>query len=212
MKKGLMMIMLVMISAITFAQSHRGGQRRHGDGQIEKMKTDLELSDTQYATIKEINKKYAAKHNALRGDSAAQSGKHIALNALRQEKDKEIQGVLTPEQKTKWETFKAQRTEARKAKSKERLEKHEAKMKLELSLSEEQFAKMQAVNKTFREKVMQLKAQSPNENFRGNSEFQQIKNEHDVAIKTILSEDQFKKWSDLKRSRKNSHHKRHRHE
>jgi Spy/CpxP family protein refolding chaperone len=209
MKKSLMMVMLTMISAFTFAQSHDRGHEKHGkhgDGQIEKMKADLALTDNQYASIKDISEKYSAKQKALRGDSSARNEKYATMKTLRQEKEKEIQAVLTPEQKTKWATFNAQHDQARKAKSKERLESRDAKMKSALSLSDDQFAKMQMENKTFREKVMTLRDQSKNEKSRDNSAFKKLKTEHDAAIKNILTEDQFKKWTDSKRERKNVHH------
>jgi hypothetical protein len=202
MKKSLIMVMLVMVGAVTFAQSHRRGYEKHGNGQIEKMKTDLALNDTQYAAIKNINEKYAAKQATLKMDSSA----HETFKALHQEKDKEIQAVLTPEQKTKWETFKVQRNETRKRKVTERLEGNDARMKSDLSLSDDQFTKMQAANKSFREKVKTLKGQSSGEQLRDNPEFKKLKTDHDAAVKNILTEEQFAKWMSLRSERKNVRH------
>jgi hypothetical protein len=76
MKKSLMVVGAMMISTFIFAQR-------------ESMKDVLALNDAQYASIKEINKKYGQKHQDLN-----------------KERQAEISKVLTPEQNSSWKAYK----------------------------------------------------------------------------------------------------------
>lgn len=71
-----MLIGAMVISTFIFAQR-------------ESMKSVLSLDDAQYASIKEINKKYGQKHEDLN-----------------KERQDEIGKVLTPEQKSNWQAYK----------------------------------------------------------------------------------------------------------
>jgi Spy/CpxP family protein refolding chaperone len=76
MKKSLMLVGAMMVSTFIFAQR-------------ESMKDVLSLDDAQYASIKEINKKYGQKHQDLN-----------------KERQAEISRVLTPEQSSNWKAYK----------------------------------------------------------------------------------------------------------
>jgi protein CpxP len=206
MKTKLMLIM-VMMSTIIFAQKKDHDPGRHAAARSEKMKTALSLNDTQYATIKGIDNKYAAKYSELRKDSSERFKKHDAAKALQAEREKEIQAVLTPEQKTKWAAYKAERIEKRKDKMKKGNEKFEARIKSELSLSDDQLAKVKIANQNFRDKLSALKNRK-DADAHDKAELKKIRAEHDATIKGILSDEQFKKWTDLKSETK-EHHNRH---
>jgi hypothetical protein len=205
MKKGSMLIMVMMMGTIIFGQSRVPNPVKRAAAQTEEMKATLSLTETQSATIKYINSKYAAMYADLRKDSSAQMKKHESMAALRAEKEKEIQTVLTTAQKTKWTTIKANRAEKRKTKMKNSAEKFEARMKSELSLSDAQFAKVKMVGQDFRDKLSALKNQK-DANIHDKAEFKKIKAEHDATIKEILSEAQFKKWTELKSDMKHRDH------
>lgn len=75
MKKSLLLVGAMMISTFIFAQR-------------ESMKSVLSLDDAQYASIREINKKYGEKHQDLNKQRRA-----------------EIEKVLTPEQNSNWKAY-----------------------------------------------------------------------------------------------------------
>jgi protein CpxP len=208
MKKGSILMMVMMMSTIIFAQSRVHDPAQRTAAQTEEMKAALSLTEIQYATIKEINRKYADRYADLRKDSSARMKKHESMTTLRAEKETEIQAVLNPAQKTKWTSYKADRAEKRKTKMKNSAEKFEARMKSELSLSDAQFAKFKKANQNFRDKLSALKNQQ-DANTRDRAEIKKIKAEHDATIKEILSELQFKKWTELKSDMKHrGHHRR----
>jgi Spy/CpxP family protein refolding chaperone len=76
MKKSLILVGAMVISTFIFAQR-------------ESMKSVLSLDEAQYASIKEINKKYGEKHQDLN-----------------KERRSEIAKVLTPEQNSNWKAYK----------------------------------------------------------------------------------------------------------
>jgi hypothetical protein len=209
MKRSMMLIIAMSIGIIVFAQSKFKNPEERAAIQSEKMRTALALSDVQYSTIKEINKKYLAKHVALKNDSAERSEKYQTLKSLHQEKEKEIQAVLNAEQKTKWETYKQERAEKRKSKISHRIEKYEAKMKSELALSDDQFTKIQAAHKNMREKLSTLKTSTKDGKAHDKAEVKNIRGEYATTLKSVLTEEQFKKWTAMKAEMKNKrHHKR----
>lgn len=77
------------------------------DKMIEKMKTNLDLSDDQVAKIKTIHQNFATKAKAIREDnnlSAEQKKEQLAT--LAKERKEAVNNVLTPEQKEKQKSFK----------------------------------------------------------------------------------------------------------
>ena len=97
-----------MISSIMFAQSQMKDPAARAARQSEKMKSVLSLNEAQYASIRDINEKYADKYSALKREEIAKKNKHAEFSTLRKDHQKEIETVLTSEQKTKWENYKAE--------------------------------------------------------------------------------------------------------
>ena len=137
MKKSMLLVGAVMISSFIFAQNDVATpdkERRDHGGRGETMKTVLELNDTQISSIKEINKKYGEKGQALKND-------------LGKERQAEINKVLTPEQNKKWTDYKKERadkfTKAREDRLKTRLSLSDDQLKtLKSTLSQEQYNKL----------------------------------------------------------------------
>jgi hypothetical protein len=198
-KKSFMLAVVMMMSTIIFAQ-HKGDDKSHDEGQAEKMKAELSLSDVQYTNIKSIHQKYKDKHKAIKKDSTLTGeSKANKLKALKDEREKEVNAVLTPEQITQWKAYKAEKKEARKEHRAEVKEAHEAKLKSDLSLSDEQFTKLQAANKSFKEKRKALPKES------AKSEHKKLADEHLAAVKAILTPEQFQKWQTMNEEKKQDH-------
>jgi Spy/CpxP family protein refolding chaperone len=203
MKKIVMLGALMMASVVIFAQDHAKDPQARATKATEKMKQVLSLSDTQYASIKAINEKYTSKKEEP-GKNAGNADRMAERKSLMEAREKEINIVLTPEQKTKWESFKAQRAEKMKAHKKERIEKNKTVLKETLSLTDEQQTKIEAVNKTFKEKRQALK--SANNEASNKEAWKKLKEEHETAVKAILTPEQYTKWTTLNAERKNGKH------
>jgi hypothetical protein len=198
MKKTMMLlVVMMMITTAIFAQHGRNPHKGAGKS-IEHLKSELILDDNQYATIKGIQEKYSKKRLELKSDSTGDRTKKFQeVKALHNQREREIESVLTSEQKTKWTALKTERKAKHQAKMGERRKDHEEKMKSDLSLSDEQFSKLTNANRDFREKIKSTRSESHDK-----AELKKLKEEHEKTVKGILTDDQFKKWSEQKREMK----------
>lgn len=117
MKKNLMLVVLVLISAVTFAQK---GNRSHDPKEratrsADYLKKELLLNDDQYAKVKSLNEKYSERYAAVRKDTSLTRGRTMSqMKSIRREQLTELKKILTPDQATKWDALKAKRQEERK--------------------------------------------------------------------------------------------------
>lgn len=186
-----------MLTATTMFAQHRQKNFHGRSGhQADWMKKELALDDAQYATIKGINKKYADEHAVIRRDTTiSREEKAESLKTLRTNHQKEISAVLTPDQKNKLKSLKEERAEKRKAHQQSRRGDY---LKKELSLTDEQMQKIEAARKTSRDNLSKLWENNTLSGEQKRSEVKKIQNEHEAAMKSILDEQQFKKWQELK--------------
>src|SRR5262249_6341067 len=77
---------------------------------LDKMKTNLGLSDEQTAKIKDIDNGFHEQIKKFHGDqSLSRTEKKDQLTALMKQHRQDIQAVLTPEQQSKLETLRQER-------------------------------------------------------------------------------------------------------
>src|SRR5437868_3360071 len=99
MKKSILLSMTFMISTIIFAQHKERDPQQVASRQTEKMKSALGLNDAQYASIKKINETYATRFSDFKGERKhPEPGKITEMKALRDQREKEINAVLTADQ------------------------------------------------------------------------------------------------------------------
>lgn len=115
-----------MFTAGAFAQTERTAppataKGDHHKGKHDKMYKDLNLTKEQKAQLKEKNKDLKARREALKGqDNITVKEMREKQKAIRDEQDRNMDAVLTPDQKAKYAEMKKQRMEKmkdRKAKS-----------------------------------------------------------------------------------------------
>ena len=180
MKKNVLVIPAMIISAVMFAQGQgnrtfgpRPGSNAFGD--------DLGISEPQRKAMQGINKKYATKQAD-------------AVKSLREQQEKELTALLTPEQKTKREQLVRERNEQRKQMQAKSVADHDARMKSDLLLSDEQAGKLHNEDAAFRTKMQALRKDVSSNN---RDQVKKIRSEHEAAVQRILNDEQFKKWSSL---------------
>jgi Spy/CpxP family protein refolding chaperone len=109
MKKSVVFAGLMAMSTIIFAQE---GGRNHdrtamNAKRIERMKTELSLTEDQVTKVKAINEKFTKSFELLRKDTAISVGASRArARKLIDNQQSEIKSVLTPAQQTKWAEYK----------------------------------------------------------------------------------------------------------
>jgi protein CpxP len=123
MKKNVMLVVLVLISAVTFAQkgeSNHGGKRDHDakartTRMADHMKKELSLNDDQYSKVKSLGEKYSERYAAVRRDTSLTRGRTMSqMKKIRSEQETELKTILTSDQLTKWNALKAKKQEERK--------------------------------------------------------------------------------------------------
>ncbi len=97
---------------------------KHADHKGGPLK-DLGLSAEQETAFKAANQAHQAKVAAILKDKTiAADAKKTQIDALKGEYESAVQGVLTPEQYTKWAEKRAERVEKKMEKRAERMERH----------------------------------------------------------------------------------------
>ncbi|NOT75114.1 MAG: hypothetical protein HOP08_09320 [Cyclobacteriaceae bacterium] len=106
MKKNLILAGMMMVSTIIFAQHGKHAPSAKTGKKLEKLKTELLLTDDQYVRVKAINEKFAASYTKLKKDTAMSVGtsqkQHVKL---RTDQEAQIKSVLNEPQLAKWNSM-----------------------------------------------------------------------------------------------------------
>lgn len=117
------MLSLAIVGLGTFAmaQNTQGKKidkaewQQKQDAKLQEMKQELGLSDAQVAQIKELKNKKASEHAAKLEATKEERAKKVAdMKQQKEEMDKEMKAILTPEQYTKWQAIRAEKMKERK--------------------------------------------------------------------------------------------------
>jgi len=193
MKKSITSMIALVTSSVIFAQQYKDPQKL-AVRQADKMKTYLQLNDTQYASIKKINEEYATKLTALRADEKMSADKLPTLQALREQRAKDVSAVLTKEQQQKWNTFRAERKVKMKERHDQRRSQREAEMKATLSLTDDQALRMKQEQDQYVKNIHAVTGDKTLSKEEKESRLSTITSAHESSVKAILNTDQFEKW------------------
>jgi Spy/CpxP family protein refolding chaperone len=191
MKAPIVLLFAVLISFAGFSQEDDGDER--GTKQADKMKSELNLTDAQYQSIKAINEKYAGKIDAEKEKKAVTKE---TLKTLKDQRKQEVSKVLTKEQLTKWEAYKEEKKENKKEKKAERKEFRE-----ELNLTPEQDTKMKEIHRTYATQKRQVTDDKTLTEEARKAKIKILKEERRTQLKAILTPEQFEKLKDEKEER-----------
>ena len=205
MKKSMIFLGMMIVSTITFAQPRVDPLERAAK-QAEKMRTELGLDEVQFNAVKAINEEYANELSQLRRDSTlSKEEKHKQMRTFHHEREAAFKKVLTEEQHKKLAANRSEQANKHRA----RMAKHQGayadRIQKELSLTEDQASKLSAINKEFGQKFRALRSDSTMAQDDRKAKNKQLREEYQSKFKSILTEEQFKKWETLK-----SEHKRRR--
>lgn len=203
MKKSAMFLGLMIVSTVIFAQGKRDPMERSGK-RADRMKTELALDDVQYKAVEAINEEFAVKQSKVRQDSTlSKEEKHKQMKTLHQDKDAAIGKVLTAEQKNKWTSLRSSRSNKHKAAMvKQHHSERARRMQESLSLTDDQTSKIKAIDKEFGEKLRTLRSDSSLAREDAQEGVKMLRQEYHSKTKSVLTEEQFKKWESQKAERK----------
>ena len=187
-------------SISSFAQ----GQKKHHNHEqkLERMKAELGLSDSQAEQIKILYQSKRQETKGLRQEAKQGNEESRAkLKANRAELKAEVDKILTPEQRKKAKALRAEHKNPE-----NRAERRVEKWKLDLSLTNAQTEKVKAALVTKITKIQFLKEAAGNEKV-DKTKRKAIKTIFETELKSILSNEQFDKYEELKVERKAKHSK-----
>ena len=202
MKKSIIFFGIMMVSTIIFAQRTVDPMERAAK-RADKMKTELSLDEVQHKAVRAINEEYADKQIQVRRDSAlSKESRHNKMRTLHQEKNAALKKVLTEEQHKKLVASRAAHANKHKARMARHHSDRAQRMQKNLSLTEEQTAKIKAIDKEFADKFRTLRSDSTLAKEDSHARARQLKEEYHSRTKSVLSEEQLKKWESQKAEHK----------
>ncbi len=180
--------------------SHAQGDQSSNNRRLEKLKTDLALSDEQVAKFKESNKKFSEEQMRLRADTSLTRAELMEeRKKIAEKREEEIATIFTKEQHEKWMSMKP--SPNRQPRRDGRPQKSMEEMKKELGLNDKQVEELKAINKEMSEQFQQLRSdttarQNKMTTMRG------IMDERNAKIKKVLTKEQYTRFRELEQQRR----------
>lgn len=207
---------LFMVGVVGFAQPPQGkvDHEQRAQKMTEKMVSGLQLDEKQAAAVKEINQRYAKQHAELwQNSNVDRADKPARMQALGQQKENELQSVLTKEQFGKFLQMKEEHQGQMKGKMQgrdqqppnpeERAKHQTERMQKQLNLTQEQAEKAAQINLKY---AKQAEAQHQERQEQQNKQ-KKVREQQEQELKNILTEEQKKLFDQQKQEMKGKHHK-----
>jgi Spy/CpxP family protein refolding chaperone len=189
-------VLIAGLSAPAFADSdHPGPKGPRIEQRIEELKSHLNLSDDQIQQIKDILTKSAP-------DKAPPKERFSEFKAA----EAKIAAVLTPEQKIKYDQFKAE------IRTKNKTEMHAKTMehlKAELKLTDEQTEKVSKILATFQDEMIAISKSDPKMS-EGRDQMKIARTKRETELKNVLTAAQMDQLKAMKEHHKPGHPPEHR--
>jgi Spy/CpxP family protein refolding chaperone len=202
MKKNMLLLGLMLVSTIIFAQRKVDPMERAAR-QTEKLKKELSLDEVQYKAISAINEDYAGKQAAVwRDSSLSKEERRDRMRTLHQEKEAAFNKVLTKEQREKLAAHRSEQLKKHQSRMARRHGNHAERMQKNLSLTDEQTLKIKSIDKEYGEKFRALRNDSTmaKEDLRTKAKL--LREEYKDETKSVLTKEQYEKWEAQKADRK----------
>ena len=164
--------------------------------QIDKMKSELALSEEQYSRLKKANDEFAKEMTRMRADTALTREKALAGRKVMIEKrSAAIKEILTKEQYDKWMAMKPRESKQGRQERPYPNGYHSADdLKKQLGLSDDQAGKLKQYNIEMRGKFQKLRADTTVARANRMSAFKEIVDDRNEKIRKVLTEDQYEKF------------------
>jgi Spy/CpxP family protein refolding chaperone len=208
---------IIALSAFAFsasAQDQRASKGKkdfdHGNHQKGMMK-DLNLTDAQKAQMKASREEMKAKMDALKANTAlTDDQRKQQREALMMEQRAKMESILTPEQKAKMATSSLGKQGKDKKEWKRGGEGHREgmeKMKTELGLSNDQAAKLKALNEQSHTQMKAIRENTALTEAAKKEQMKAVKENAKTQRQSILTAEQIKKMEEMKKNHKKAERK-----
>lgn len=205
----------MLITTTAFAQEEgKATPEERAAKKTEKLAEIVDLSESQVTEISAINKENILAIQAIKqNEGLSEEDKEEQVKALKKSWHESVEAQLTEEQQEKLKAHHEAKREERKNRTPEEIAADKTeKMKKFLGLSEKQEADVLALNLKVAQKIQAIR---DNEEFTKEKKKEFVEgnmNDFKTVLKTILTEEQFKKFEAKEAERKAMHDERHQHD
>lgn len=193
---ALMMFLAFGASAQEKQKGHHGQHKaKHHKEYLTK---DLNLTDNQKQQMKTLKQTYRKQMSDLnKNENITVKEMRDRKGAIAKEHRSAVEGLLTQEQKNKIQEQKAKSIEKRKEMQAKRMDK----MKKDLALTDEQSSKLKTLNDNYKGKFESLNKNESLDRTAKKQQFQALREQHKVEMKTVLTQEQIQKLDEMKKDR-----------
>ena len=193
MKKNILIVLVTACSISVFAQR---AEPSRNERQMEKMTSELALSEEQYSRLKKTNEEFAKEMARMRADTALTREKALAgRKAMVEKRSAALKEILTKEQYEKWMAMKPGQSKHGKQGRPHPGRYHSADhLKKELGLSDDQAKKLKQYNNEMTGRFQKLRADTTAARANRMSSFKEIVADRNEKIRKVLTEDQYEKF------------------
>lgn len=221
MKKIVIGLLALTLTTGAFAQGNKNQKnnnnkewKQHGKDKMD----DLNLSSDQQRQMKDINESFKSKMQALKQDQSlsAEARKQRRMDILN-ERHRQMEAILTPEQKKKWQEDKKEWKDERKEDRKEARKDHDksdrdqAKARPgnrgqniinKLDLTPEQTARYKQLNQDHQAAIENVRKNTSLTEEQKNEQIEQLRLKHRQATESLLTAEQKEKMKSFQKDRR----------
>jgi len=189
--KTKVLLLLIMVSSLKlFAQNE--GRPPEVERQALALKSELSLTDEQFARLKDINDQFRIESGRLRADKTLAREKMFEERKIMLGKrDSLIRGMLTEEQRVKWQAMR--KRDGRPGNSARTVNPMED-LRKAVGFDDEQSKKIMALNGRMMGELKKLRSDTTVTRQDAGNAKKKIMEERNAGIKAILTEEQYKKF------------------
>jgi hypothetical protein len=187
MKRITGIVMMIALASGVFAQDSARQRPSH-----DRIRETLHLTDKQTSDLKDINRSFIGNAKTIRGDqSLSKEQRQTRLEALQNEREEKIKGVLSAEQFSQWQQNRATMKD-RMASGKKWNKSH--RMQEDLGLTNDQQQQFRGIYKDFHTQVKSIRQNDALTAEQKQEQLGKLKEEHDVKVKGMLNAEQYEKY------------------
>ncbi|QQS29231.1 MAG: hypothetical protein IPM47_20765 [Sphingobacteriales bacterium] len=217
--KRLLLFALIFASGAVFAQPPQGklNPEQRAQKMTEKMTESLKLNEKQANAVSEINNRFAKQVSEIwQNKELTQPDKKAKMQALKAQKEKELQSALTKEQFDRFNQIKAENHNRMKGKMKEHGNKKMAnpeerakhqteRLQNHLNLSPQQAEKANQINLKYAKEAEVLHQEREAARTEMQNKHRTMRETHRQEIRNILTEEQKNLYDQKKQEMKEKH-------
>jgi len=183
-----------------------------GKGQgdmLEKMKSELELSDQQVADWKALNETLSDQRRELMSDrDMSREDRMAAMQELRAEREAGLSDILSEEQYAKYEQMKMEAREEFSTRMQGRKAEMQQKVIEELELNDDQVTSWERLNEDYSTQQRDILTDGNLSREEKKAELQTLQNQKEADLGAILTEEQMRQYEQMKSEMKENRPKR----